>query len=91
MHKARIGNQRWPTSTKVRGRGSLDSRFPDDHEVLADQVPGSSRAGFRFAPDTRGCGNSSIPERVEDYRLSEILRGLAGLPSHRHSDLTSSA
>jgi pimeloyl-ACP methyl ester carboxylesterase len=81
MRKQHIGNEE--IAYLDEGKGPvvlLIHGFPDDHQVWRNQIPALVAAGFRvLAPDTRGCGDSSIPGRVEDYRLSEVCADLAGL------------
>jgi len=54
--------------------------FPDDHTVWRHQIPVLVAAGYRvIAPDTRGCGDSSIPSRVADYRIEILVADLVGI------------
>ena len=54
--------------------------FPDTSFLWRHQIPALVRAGFRVvAPDLRGRGQSDKPERVEDYRLSAIMKDVAGI------------
>lgn len=54
--------------------------FPDDRTVWRKQVPALVDAGYRvIAPDMRGCGQSDMAERVEDYRLDRLVADLADL------------
>lgn len=54
--------------------------FPDTHAVWRKQIPALVKAGYRvIAPDTRGCGESDLPPRVPDYRLSNLIADLRGL------------
>lgn len=51
--------------------------FPDDHSVWRHQVPALVQAGCRVVvPDMRGCGESSMPRRVSDYRLAYQIEDL---------------
>lgn len=62
------------------GRGPavlLVHGFPDDHSVWRHQVPALVQAGYRVVvPDMRGCGESSMPPRVSDYRLAFQIEDL---------------
>src|SRR5215470_6590410 len=54
--------------------------FPDTSFLWRHQIPALVRAGFRIiAPDLRGRGQSDKPERVEDYRLSAMMKDVAGI------------
>jgi pimeloyl-ACP methyl ester carboxylesterase len=54
--------------------------FPDTSFLWRHQIPALTSAGFRvIAPDLRGRGQSDKPERVEDYRLSVIMKDVAGI------------
>lgn len=54
--------------------------FPDDHTVWRLQIPAIVDAGYRvIALDTRGCGESSVPPNIEDYRLERLVDDLAGV------------
>jgi len=54
--------------------------FPDTSFLWRHQIPALVSAGFRVvAPDLRGRGQSDKPERVEDYRLSAIMKDVAGI------------
>ena len=70
-------------SVRVAGQGPdvlLIHGFPDDHEVWREQVPALVAAGFRvIAPDTRGCGQSSVPPRVSDYHVDRLVDDLVGV------------
>jgi pimeloyl-ACP methyl ester carboxylesterase len=69
----------------VRDEGSgtpvlLLHGFPDTGELWRNQVPALVENGFRtIVPDMRGRGRSSKPEAVSDYRLSTIIRDVAGI------------
>ncbi|WP_341711400.1 alpha/beta fold hydrolase [Erythrobacter sp.] len=57
--------------------------FPDDHEVWENQVPALVAAGYRvIAPDTRGCGNSSIPASVADFRIDRLVADMIAVLDH---------
>lgn len=54
--------------------------FPDDHTVWRKQVPALVDAGYRvIAPDTRGCGDSSVPPRVRDFHIDRLTADLVGV------------
>jgi pimeloyl-ACP methyl ester carboxylesterase len=54
--------------------------FPELAYSWRYQLPAVASAGFRaIAPDQRGYGGSSRPERILDYRLVELCADLAGL------------
>jgi pimeloyl-ACP methyl ester carboxylesterase len=54
--------------------------FPDCHTVWREQIPALVKAGYRvIAPDTRGCGDSAVPSRVSDYKVTELVADLVGL------------
>ncbi|HQR19270.1 MAG TPA: alpha/beta fold hydrolase [Burkholderiaceae bacterium] len=67
----------------VEGQGPdvlLVHGFPDDHTVWRHQIPALVAAGYRvIAPDTRGCGESSIPECTSDYRIDLLVADLVGV------------
>jgi len=69
----------------VRDEGSgtpviLLHGFPDTGDVWRKQVPALVQHGFRaIVPDMRGRGRSGKPEAVSDYRLSSIVRDVAGI------------
>lgn len=51
--------------------------FPDDHQVWRKQIPALVAAGYKvIAPDTRGCGESSLPGATSDYHLSKLTQDL---------------
>ena len=44
--------------------------FPDCHTVWRKQIPALVAAGYRvIAPDTRGCGQTSMPNDCSAYRM----------------------
>lgn len=54
--------------------------FPDDHTVWRKTIPALVAAGYRvIAPDTRGCGESSIAAKVNDYRVETLVADLIGV------------
>ncbi|WP_241021609.1 alpha/beta fold hydrolase [Burkholderia sp. Ac-20353] len=54
--------------------------FPDDHQVWKHQIPALAAAGYQvIAPDTRGCGASSVPAGRNAYRLSSLVSDLKDL------------
>jgi pimeloyl-ACP methyl ester carboxylesterase len=54
--------------------------FPDDSYLWRHQVPALVEAGFRVvAPDLRGCGDSSKPPEVDEYKLLRIVGDLSTL------------
>lgn len=54
--------------------------FPDDHTVWRNQIPALVAAGYRvIAPDTRGCGDSSIAAHTADYHIDKLVADLVGL------------
>jgi pimeloyl-ACP methyl ester carboxylesterase len=70
-------------AVRVAGSGAdvlLIHGFPDDHDVWREQVPALVAAGYRvIAPDTRGCGQSSVPPRVADYHVDRLTADLVGV------------
>lgn len=54
--------------------------FPESWYAWRHQLPALAEAGYRaLAPDLRGYGGSSCPERVEDYALLALLGDLVAL------------
>ncbi|HEY2217218.1 MAG TPA: alpha/beta hydrolase [Solirubrobacteraceae bacterium] len=54
--------------------------FPELAYSWRHQIPALSEAGYRVvAPDMRGFGESSIPERVEDYDVVSLCGDMTGL------------
>jgi pimeloyl-ACP methyl ester carboxylesterase len=54
--------------------------FPELAYSWRHQLPAVAAAGFRaIAPDQRGYGGSTRPERIEDYGLTELTGDLVGL------------
>jgi pimeloyl-ACP methyl ester carboxylesterase len=54
--------------------------FPDDHTVWRRQIPELVAAGYQvIAPDTRGCGDSAIPPKIDDYRIDNLVADLIAL------------
>ena len=70
-------------SVIVAGEGPdvlLVHGFPDDHTVWRHQIPALVAAGYRvIVPDTRGCGDSAIPERTSDYKIEKLVADLVGV------------
>lgn len=75
-----IAVERAKLTVWTAGRGPavlLVHGFPDDHSVWRHQVPALVQAGYRVVvPDMRGCGESSMPKRVSDYRLAYQIEDL---------------
>jgi pimeloyl-ACP methyl ester carboxylesterase len=67
----------------VEGEGPdvlLVHGFPDDHTVWRRQIPALVAAGYRvIAPDTRGCGESTIAPNAADYSIDRLVADLAGV------------
>ena len=54
--------------------------FPDDHTVWRHQIPALVAAGYRvIALDTRGCGESAIAPRADDYEVRHLVADLVGV------------
>jgi pimeloyl-ACP methyl ester carboxylesterase len=54
--------------------------FPDDHTVWRNQIPALVKAGYRVvALDTRGCGESEIKPREDDYAIEKLVDDLVAL------------
>ena len=54
--------------------------FPETSYSWRRQVPALAKAGFRaVAMDLRGYGQSSKPPEVDAYRLTELVRDVAGM------------
>lgn len=54
--------------------------FPEFSHSWRFQIPLLARLGYRvWAPDLRGYGGSDAPDGVKNYRISEILKDIAGL------------
>ena len=70
-------------SVIVAGKGPdvlLVHGFPDDSTVWRHQIPPLVAAGYRvIVPDTRGCGDSSIPEHTSDYKIEKLVADLVGV------------
>ena len=67
----------------VQGEGPdvlLVHGFPDDHTVWRNQIPVLVDAGYRvIALDTRGCGESEIKPREDDYMIDKLVDDLVAL------------
>jgi pimeloyl-ACP methyl ester carboxylesterase len=67
----------------VQGEGPdvlLVHGFPDDHTVWRNQIPALVDAGYRvIALDTRGCGESEIKPREDDYTIDKLVADLHAL------------
>jgi pimeloyl-ACP methyl ester carboxylesterase len=65
------------------GRGTpvlLLHGWPDDHHLWDAQVAALNHAGYcTIAPDLRGLGKSSRPDRVDDYALHALLADAVGV------------
>jgi pimeloyl-ACP methyl ester carboxylesterase len=54
--------------------------FPDTHQVWRKQIPLLVEAGYQvIAPDTRGCGDTQMPERIGDYQRDFLVQDLLAL------------
>jgi len=54
--------------------------FPEGAESWSRQVDALAKAGaLAVAPDMRGYGLSDAPDRVEDYRMNELVEDVAGI------------
>ena len=67
----------------VQGEGPdvlLVHGFPDDHTVWRNEIPALVDAGYRvIALDTRGCGESEIKPREDDYMIDKLVDDLIAL------------
>ena len=67
----------------VQGEGPdvlLVHGFPDDHSVWRNQIPVLVEAGYRvIALDTRGCGESEVKPREDDYTIDKLVADLVAL------------
>lgn len=67
-------------NVKVAGKGPallLVHGFPDTQQVWRNQIPALVKAGFQvIVPDTRGCGESSMPVRTKDYKINALTDDL---------------
>ncbi|MEA3019967.1 MAG: hypothetical protein QOI47_1491 [Actinomycetota bacterium] len=72
----------------VRGRPVvLCHGFPELAYSWRHQIEPLAAAGYHvIAPDQRGYGGSSTPDRVEDYRIEELHADLLGLLDHHGYD-----
>jgi pimeloyl-ACP methyl ester carboxylesterase len=58
----------------------LSHGFPESAYSWRHQMAPLAAAGFHaIAPDQRGYGRSSVPQRVEDYRVDHLAADLIGL------------
>lgn len=54
--------------------------FPESWLSWRNQIPALVAAGFRvIAPDLRGYNDSSKPQEIDGYRMTEIVKDIAGL------------
>ena len=54
--------------------------FPELAFSWRHQFPALANAGFRaIAPDQRGYGRTTVPPRVEDYRIEDLIADIEGL------------
>ena len=54
--------------------------FPELAFSWRHQIPALAMAGYRaIAPDQRGYGKTSVPPRVSDYRVEELIGDIHGL------------
>lgn len=54
--------------------------FPEHALSWRDQLPVLAKLGYRaWAPNQRGYGNSSRPEKVSDYAIENLMNDVAGL------------
>ncbi len=54
--------------------------FPELAFSWRHQIPALATAGYRaIAPDQRGYGKTSVPPRVSDYRVEELIGDIHGL------------
>lgn len=54
--------------------------FPELAFSWRHQIPALAAAGYRaIAPDQRGYGRTSVPPRVSDYRVEELIADIHGL------------
>lgn len=69
--------------TIVEGEGPLVillHGFPRCWYLWRDQIEPLKLAGYRVAvPDQRGCGESSVPERVDAYSILELAADVVGI------------
>lgn len=86
MEQHRVLSSGIELAVYVAGEGPsvlLVHGFPDDHEVWENQVPALVAAGYRvIAPDTRGCGQSSIPSSLADYRIEHLIADMIAVQDH---------
>jgi pimeloyl-ACP methyl ester carboxylesterase len=59
--------------------------FPELAFSWRHQLPALANAGFRaIAPDMRGCGRTSAPDGVGEYRMEKLIGDLQGLLDALH-------
>ncbi|MDQ4143874.1 MAG: alpha/beta hydrolase [Actinomycetota bacterium] len=62
--------------------------FPDSARLWRLQIPALGEAGYRvIAPDLRGFGRTSRPDRVEAYAISNVVVDVVGLLDHLEIDV----
>lgn len=86
MGEHRVQSGEVELAVHVAGQGKpvfLLHGFPDDHAVWSAQIDALVSAGYRvIAPDTRGCGQSSIPPDVSDYRIKHLIGDMIAVLDH---------
>jgi pimeloyl-ACP methyl ester carboxylesterase len=80
-HRVRVNDVE--LNVVIQGEGPevlLVHGFPNDHTVWRNQIPALVDAGYRvIALDTRGCGESEIKPREDDYAIDKLVADLAAL------------
>jgi pimeloyl-ACP methyl ester carboxylesterase len=83
-HRVRSGDV--DLAVYVAGKGPsvlMVHGFPDDHEVWKEQVSALVAAGYQvIAPDTRGCGQSTIASAVSDYHIKLLIGDMIAVLDH---------
>ena len=83
-HRVRSGDV--DLAVYVAGKGPsvlMVHGFPDDHEVWKEQVSALVAAGYQvIAPDTRGCGQSTIASAVSDYHIKLLIGDMIAVLVH---------
>lgn len=86
MEEHRIFSGDVELAVHVAGEGDpvlMVHGFPDDHEVWNEQIAALVAAGYRvIAPDTRGCGHSSIPADVSVYHITYLIKDMIAVLDH---------